>query len=202
MMDSLLDWLRSNESYYAYLVLAASASIEYIIPPFPGDTVTLFGVFLCVTAGYRLWWVYLVITAGSVAGGMLSYGAGRWLVASDTRLDAWVSHPKSRRAIEVLKQRFQKQGPMYLALNRFLPMLRAFFFLAAGIAKMPVGQTIFFGALSALAWNGLIGAAGYSGGANWDKLQLLYKQYTVIVFAGLVLALLVWLLVRKLRSEH
>ena len=47
-----------------------------------------------------------------------------------------------------------KRGNWYLAANRFLPALRAFFFVGAGLANMPLRAVIFWGGLSAAVWNG------------------------------------------------
>lgn len=168
------------------------------MPPFPGDTVTLFGVFLAVTAGYRIALVYAVLTLGSVLGGVLSYGVGLWLGAEEVRLGQWVKSPRLHRALSVVRTRFEKHGAVYLAVNRFVPVLRGVFFIAAGVARMRLWQVALYGLISALAWNALIVAVGYSVGANWHKLQALYHHYTLLVLTGLgIIALGWWLRTRR-----
>ncbi|MCB9709352.1 MAG: DedA family protein [Myxococcales bacterium] len=200
-LTALLEWLRTHEGPGGYGFLGLSAMLEYVVPPFPGDTVTLFGVFLAVTAGYSMVWVYLMLTAGSVMGGVLSYGIGLWLGAEEGRLGRWVSNPRLRRGVTVVRQRFERRGAIYLAVNRFLPVLRGVFFIAAGMARMRLWQVVVYGLISALAWNGLIVAVGYSVGANWQALYSLYHQYTLAVVAVLALLLLGWWLLKRWRRD-
>ena len=71
---------------------------------------------------------------------------------------------------------------MYLVINRFLPALRAFFFVAAGMIRMPVWQVLLYGGLSALAWNALILAVAWTVGDNWQALQRIFQRYTTVTF--------------------
>lgn len=71
---------------------------------------------------------------------------------------------------------------MYLAVNRFLPALRAFFFVGAGLSRMNVVTVIVFGGLSAAVWNALLMAIGYAVGSNWEVLRELAERYTVATF--------------------
>jgi membrane protein DedA with SNARE-associated domain len=82
---------------------------------------------------------------------------------------------------------------MYLAVNRFLPALRAFFFVGAGLSRMRPGAVLLYGGLSALVWNALLLGVGYAVGNNWDALRDLAERYTVatlilvaVVVAGIV----------------
>jgi membrane protein DedA with SNARE-associated domain len=68
---------------------------------------------------------------------------------------------------------------MYLVFNRFLPALRAFFFLGAGLSRMSAGSVMIYGGISALIWNALLMGAGYAVGSNWDLLRDLVERYTV-----------------------
>lgn len=196
-VEALLKWLEGHEGPGGYVCLGLAALLEYVVPPFPGDTVTLFGVFLAVSAGYSTAWVFVALTSGSVLGGVVSYGIGLWLGAEEGRLGQWVSNAKLRRGITVVRERFEKRGAIYLALNRFLPVLRGVFFIAAGVARMQLWQVVVYGLISALAWNGLIVAVGYSVGANWQSLQSLYHQYTLGVVAALALLVLGWWLIKR-----
>jgi membrane-associated protein len=87
---------------------------------------------------------------------------------------------------------------MYLAVNRFLPALRAFFFVGAGLSRMNAGPVIVFGGISAALWNALLMAVGYAVGNNWEVLSGLAERYAaamlifvVIVVVG-VIARFVW----------
>ncbi|MCZ7682066.1 MAG: hypothetical protein M5U28_26035 [Sandaracinaceae bacterium] len=79
MMEDLFAWLQRSEGPLAYLVLAAANAIEYVFPPFPGDSITLFGIALAAGSGYGLAWVYVALNLGALGGGMTTYAIGRWI---------------------------------------------------------------------------------------------------------------------------
>ncbi len=191
--DPIFEWLEAHEGPLAYLVLALAALLEYVFPPLPGDVIALFGTFLAATAGYSGLLVYLALTLGALGGGMLAWAFGRWLGPEPERWPRLLRGPRTRRAIGNVLDRFERHGAAYLALNRFVPALRGFFFVAAGMRQMPAPTVAFWGGLSAAAWNGLILAVGYAAGTQWETLQLLLERYTwgavmvvtlVVVVAG------------------
>ena len=71
------------------LVLGLAAMLEYLVPPFPGDTITLLGGVYAVRGEHPWPLVFLIITAGSVAGAAINYWFGTWLAR---RFEA---HPQS-----------------------------------------------------------------------------------------------------------
>jgi membrane-associated protein len=77
---------------------------------------------------------------------------------------------------------------MFLAVNRFLPALRAFFFVGAGLSRMSAGPVIVFGGISAALWNALLMALGYAVGNNWEALSELAERYTAATLILIVLA--------------
>jgi membrane protein DedA with SNARE-associated domain len=192
MLDDLLDYLRDEEGPLAYVLLAVASCLEYVFPPFPGDTVVLFGAFLAATAGYHPLLVYAVLTGGSMVGASGTYAVGRLVFAKREQLPAFLQTRRARWALDRLDEQFRRYGAAYLAVNRFLPAMRAFFFVGAGIAGMPFGRVLFFGGLSACAWNALILAVGYSVGANWDRLQAIFDRYTAIAVVVLVVLAAIW----------
>jgi membrane protein DedA with SNARE-associated domain len=87
-----------------------------------------------------------------------------------------------------------------VALNRFVPGVRALFFVAAGMARLRPGRVLLFGLLSAAAWNALVFGAGWAMGANLDRLKSLASTYTRIAW-GVVGLIVVALLVGWLRQR-
>lgn len=189
-MDELLAWLQVNEGPLAYAVLAAAALIEYVIPPFPGDTVSLFGVFLASTAGFHIGWVYLSLNVGALAGGMTAYGFGRWWAnVRIGRQPRFLRSQQARRAIDAILTRFDRHGAAYLALNRFVPAFRGFFFVAAGLVRIPAWKVALWGTVSALVWNALILALGWVVGAEFETLEGYVSTYSYVALAVIAVAI-------------
>ena len=179
MLDEFLHTLEQGPRHWAYLLVAASAGVEYVFPPVPGDTVALFAVALAVRAQLHWFAVYLSMTAGALFGGLGAWGFGVWLANHEDRWPRFLKTPTAARALDAVRRGYDEHGAMYLAVNRFLPALRAFFFVGAGLSRMPVTAVIVYGGISALLWNAVLMGVGYLVGNNWDVLQDLAERYTV-----------------------
>jgi membrane protein DedA with SNARE-associated domain len=196
--EQIIAFLTGGQSAVGFAVLFTSAMVEYVFPPFPGDTVTLFGAFLAVNRGWNVSLVFTVVTLGSVTGAAIDYSVG--LKLSKRPLEELSGRAlKARKKVEPILDQFRRHGPIYVAVNRFLPGIRAFFFVAAGMARMPVKKVLFWGAVSAALWNILIIGAGFAIGKNWQRLLDLLRTYTALawVAVGLVALFVVYKLIRR-----
>lgn len=203
MIEDLLRWLEQSEGPLTYLALTLAGAIEYVVPPFPGDTVTVFGTVLAGTAGYSAVLVYLCITGGAIGGSLIAYGFGLWVGRHEDRWPRWLRGGKTAERIHTVIHRFEKHGAAYLAVNRFLPAFRAVFFVAAGMAELPVWKVVVFGGLSAAVWNAGILALGWAVGHNFEELRDIVEQYTVwsLAVVGLVVVAFVVRWIWQKRSE-
>jgi len=185
-LTEILEAVREWPPVITYLVLFAGSLIEYIVPPVPGDTIVVAGAVLVGAFGWSVWPVFLVVTAGAVVGATADFYIGKWLVSSG-RIEKMGTGSKA--AIYDLVNRFERHGPWYLAINRFLPGVRAFFFIAAGLAQLKLSVVLFWSTLSAIAWNALLVAAGMALGSNLEKLEEYLSRYQAVMWVviGLVL---------------
>ncbi len=187
---------------YALLVLFGASLVEYVFPPFPGDAVTLLGAFYAVQGVLSLPLVFLVVTAGSVAGAAIDYGIGRRLGrAAERRLPGEnAKHPwASLDRLHVFEARYRRHGDLFILVNRFLPGIRGFFFLAAGASGMPFRRVMILGAVSAGVWNALLLAAGFAVGENLDQLIDLSRTYSALVWTGIGIAAAAYVAYRVVR---
>lgn len=204
-MDELLDILNQGEGIVAYLVLFVSAAIEYLFPPFPGDTVTLFGAFLITARGWNPLAVLASVTAGSLVGAAADYAIGVSLARDRGRTPrTWIGRrwQRGRKRAAPLVERLRQRGASYIVINRFLPGIRAFFFIAAGMAKLPLRSVLGYAALSALLWNVLIIVVGAAIGASWERLYALFRAYSTVVWIVLCLAAIALVIRAWIRSRR
>jgi len=190
MLDEFLHTLEHGPHYWAYALVLAAAAIEYIFPPVPGDTVALFAVALAVRAQLSWVLVYLAMTLGALLGGLAAWGFGLWLANHEESWPSFLRTPGATRALDALRRGYEQHGAMYLVVNRFLPALRAFFFVGAGMSRMNVGPVIVFGGISAALWNALLMGVGYAVGNNWDVLRDLAERYAVGTLILVVIAVI------------
>lgn len=204
--DFLIAFISDQNSPVGLAVLAAAAMLEYLFPPFPGDTITLFGAVLITAYGWSFWGVFGAVLLGSIAGSMGVFHLGEWL--RQRRGRGPVYHPARWAVLDRLVARFHRHGAAWLVLNRFLPGIRSLFFVAAGMADMRAPAVLFYASISAALWNlGLI-ALGSTLGANFDTLQLWLRRYNLGIWSVLAaiaagLALRAgWRLLRARRRRH
>jgi membrane-associated protein len=192
--QQLIEMVERSRGPVGLLLLAGCAFLEYLFPPFPGDLVVVFGAFLVTSKGWSAPGVFGAVLAGSMLGFMLTFFAGRWLHKTEARwVSGWLG--RARPKIDRLVDRFSRHGALYIAINRFLPSVRALFFVAAGMAQLSPWKVLAFGALSAALWNAMLFALGATVGKEWSSLQSIFVTYGEIAWGLLALLGLV-LLVR------
>jgi len=190
VLDEFLHTLEHGPQYWAYTLVVAAAAVEYIFPPIPGDTVALFAVALAVRAQLHWVFVYLAMTFGALLGGLAAWGFGVWLANHEDSWPSFLKTPGATRALDAVRRGYEQHGAMFLTVNRFLPALRAFFFVGAGLSRMSAGPVVVFGGISAALWNALLMAIGYAVGNNWEALSDLAERYTAATLILIVLAVI------------
>jgi len=178
LIREFLRWAADLPDLLFFLTLFSGALLEYVFPPFPGDMVTAFGAIL-ITQGKKFLTVFLGVNLGSAGGFLLDYLFGLWLSNPNRRFRQWGPRwEKMGRGIDRIARGFDRHPELYLVVNRFLPGIRALFFVAAGFARVKVWKVLLYGMLSAVVWSLLLIAAGYLVGKNLDRLLLWLNRYT------------------------
>jgi membrane protein DedA with SNARE-associated domain len=188
---------------YAPFILFFASCIEYVFPPFPGDLVVVFGAWYAVQGQISWPATFLWVTAGAIVGSWIDYRIGAWLAPRIARRAAEGGHPFAEK-LAIFEVSYRRWGGWLLVLNRFMPGIRAFLFVAAGASGIPLRKVLLLGALSACAWNALLLSAGAFAARNVDELLRLFQNYTTAswaVLAAIALVLLVRGLVRRRRGS-
>ena len=197
-MDWLTDWLigfASDRNHPAgFALLAGAALLEFLFPPIPGDTITLLGAALISGFGWSWAGVVAAILCGALAGAASNFYIGRRLRARG----------QSRPSVERIMARFERHGPAYLLINRFIPGVRAVAFVAAGMSQMRARDVFLYGGTSVVLWNGLLITIGAAIGANFEALKSWLHQYTTwawVALGSVAVLLIAWRLVRRWRRR-
>ena len=117
--NQLIDLIARNHNTLGLGILCLSACIEYLFPPFPGDTITVFGAFLVARRGWSGPAVFGAVTVGSAIGCMLDYAFGRWLGKTEERWAQRAPRPLSpadrfaRRALLAPRRPVHRHQPLH-----------------------------------------------------------------------------------------
>lgn len=201
-VDNAIRFFIEQNQAAALCVLSAVSALEYVVPPVPGDVSTFAAAFLVSIYSWPLLPVFLAVIAGSLAGVSVNYwiGAlinrnrGEWMLKFHKGEDV-------RRHIEAILDKFNRHGIVLIAVNRFIPGIRALFFVAAGMAGIPLPKVLFYSLVSAIVWNSLIFVLGYYAGTNIELFKSIVSDYFtaiwVVIAATAALLFLRYLLKRR-----
>lgn len=163
-------------------ILFLGSLVEYVFPPFPGDTLVVLGAWYAVN-GQISWPVaFAATTCGAVLGAWIDYRVGVALGAALEK-GALRRGPLTLDHVRRVEAGYARWGAWFLLANRFLPGIRAFLFVGAGAARLPVGKVLLWGGISAAAWNALLLLAGAFLVKNVDEFVHLLERYTVAAWS-------------------
>ncbi len=156
------------------LFVFGSALLEYLFPPYWGDTFVLLGFFLAGQGAVPPAAVFAAAMAGSVLGSIAAYQLGRrYGMAVTRRLTSRRRQPADRRSLQSLFQRF---GEKLLLVNRFLPVIRGVMLYSAGALRLPRRPVFIYCTLSNLAFVSLLMWAGLWTAGSWLEIQAAFRQ--------------------------
>jgi membrane protein DedA with SNARE-associated domain len=199
MEQPFLHLLQTQALPIAFVVLFFASIIEYVFPPFPGDTIFLFGAFLAGRDILPIWLVYCSGSLGSLAGSLGIYALGR-SKGRDYFIRKNFSFFSADR-VRALEKRFARWGGVIIAANRFAPGFRPFFFVAAGIARMPALAVAAYSLVSIAAWNFGIFYLGYHLGQRWEEMKAFVRVYSTVVFVFIAAAVVIYVVIKVIGAR-
>ena len=183
---SFIDYVNNLPLALRLVTVALASTIEYVFPIFPGDTVVLMAGFLSAQGALGLLELSVAVLLGTLLGCTITYSIGR-AVANGQIGRHWIDKIASKQALARWHAWFHRWGYFLILANRFFVGIRSFFFVAAGLYRLPFGIVLLCGAISAIIFNGLIVALGYFLGNNVDMILNILHNYTRLVYVILAL---------------
>ena len=167
----------------------------------PGDTLLFFTGVLVVGGAIPqpLWLVSVLIALSAVLGDQVGYGIGRR--SGPPIFDRRESGLFSRTSVTRTRQFFDRFGPLAVTLARFVPVVRTFAPVAAGVGTMNRRTFTVFNALGAVVWAGAITLLGFAL-AHIPGVTAFVSRYIDIVLIGIVVVSVVPVLVRIIVSRR
>jgi membrane protein DedA with SNARE-associated domain len=176
---SFLAFLNEQPPAWIYFFLFFGAFMENVTPPIPGDTLIVFGAYLAGVGIIGVWPAYFAMWAGSVLGCLLVYGLAFW-----KGRDFFLKFKFKFATEEHLDQAeawFTRYGDKIVIFNRFLPTVRIFVGIVAGMSRMnPVRMTLYV-LFGTFLWNSLLVYFGLKVGENWGLVIDVMKAYNRVV---------------------
>lgn len=150
----------------------------------PGDYLLfLTGVFVGTkVVAFTIVTVMLYLFLAAVFGSMTGFLFGRYFGSNlENRPDRWYFKKKH---VESTHDFFEKYGNQALIISRFLPYIRTFAPILAGISKMNYPKYLFLNITGAALWVGLLVGGGYFFGVQFPWI-INYVHYVILFFLAI-----------------
>lgn len=178
MMESILSWL----SHYGYTGLFMLLVLGIVGLPIPDETLLVFSGYLISTGRLHPLPTFLAGFAGSMCGISLSYTIGRTLGHRFVLRYGRFFHITAER-VERVHGWFQRVGEWLLTIGYFIPGVRHFTALVAGMSELEYRTFALFAYAGAAIWVSSFLCIGYFVGENWRAAIELVHRYTLL-FVG------------------
>ena len=154
-LDALVRW-------GGYVVLAAIVFTEtgLLIGFFlPGDSLLITAGLVAATGALDIWWLNVLLAAAAVGGDSVGYAIGARIGPRlFTREKSWLFNP---RHIVRTREFYERHGAKTIVIARFVPIIRTFAPVVAGVGQMPYRRFLFYNVAGGVGWVLSMTWAGY-----------------------------------------
>jgi membrane-associated protein len=163
----------------------------------PGDYLLFVAGWLCSTGSFSVSIYSLILSLigagilGNFTGYWFGYRTGRALFNKSDSLFF------KKEYIAVAEQFYAKHGGMALVLGRFLPIIRTFAPIFAGVVKLDLKKFTFYNIVGSVAWVNIFTLLGYFLGRRFPQL----KDYIEYIIIALIILTTIPLLIALFRKK-
>jgi membrane-associated protein len=163
----------------------------------PGDSLLFIAGILCESQFEMSVWVLVVmLVVAATAGTTVGYGFGRW--AERYLKNRRENFFYKKRYLDMAQEFYQKYGMMAFVLGRFLPVVRTFVPILAGMVRIAFGRFFFFNLVGASVWIVVMVLAGHLLGKRFPTIV----DHLELIVAGMILITTIPLVVSWLRQRN
>lgn len=198
-MHNLFDltYLITNYGYVGILVIVFLESGVFF--PLPGDSLLFTAGLLAHELGFSVILLAFLVFLAAFLGGIVGYYIG-------TKLDFLYNYSLFRK---IFKKKYtdeahkflEKHGLSAMILSRFVPIVRTFLPIVAGMVRMNYLDFLKYSFLGSIIWSSVFVFGGYFLGQSFPQIQD-YLLYVVIIIVLVSLLPGVYHLSKRRKNEH
>ena len=178
-LDALIQW-----GGYLLLVAIVFAETGLLIGCFlPGDSLLITAGLLAAAGHLNIWWINALLIAAAIIGDSVGYAIGARLGPHIfTREKSLLFNPQ-----HVVRTRrfYEKYGPKTIVIARFVPIIRTFAPVLAGVGVMEYRRFLTYNVVGGIGWVASMSWAGYRLGQAVPNIS---KHMHVLVIEIIVLS--------------
>ena len=170
---------------YAILFLVIFAETGLVVFPFlPGDSILFIAGTVVANADLNIHVLAVVLVAAAILGDTINYSVGHYIGPKvyDRPDSRWFKQAHLRRT----HMFYEKYGGVTIIIGRFVPMIRTFAPVLAGVSGMSYRKFLAFNVIGAVAWIASLAYAGYLfGNIPWVKQNLSFIVVGIVIVSVL-----------------
>ncbi len=184
-----------------YAGAAGLMALESMIAPVPSEAVMPFVGFQVADGKWNLWLAILATSAGSLAGSLASYWMG-WFGGKALVLKVGKYLLLNKSDLERTERFFHaRQGILTIFISRFIPVIRHFISIPAGMGRAPLGPFIAVSLIGATIWNTFLLICGMKLREHWPIVQKYSHQADIVIVLACA-AIFVWFVRQRLKARE
>ncbi|MEP7196995.1 MAG: DedA family protein [Saprospiraceae bacterium] len=185
-VDKHLIELTTQYGFYIYIILFAILFCEtgfVVTAILPGDSLLFAAGALASSGNLKIVEVIIFMIVGAILGNQLNFYIGRWLGPRlEVRNFKWIN----REYINRTHKFYEKHGGKALIIGRFLPIIRTFVPLVAGIGKMNAAKFLLYNIFGAIVWIIPLTLLGYLFG----NIPFVKNNFTIVILIIIIVSAL------------
>lgn len=155
-----------------------------LFPILPGDSLLFTGGLLAAGGTLSIWTLLVAVPLVAIAGDQTAYFIGRGI--GPALFDKEDSRFFKKRYVTESHEFFERHGPFTIILARFVPIVRTFTPVIAGVSKMRYPVFLGFDIIGGIAWGAGITLLGYFLGNIEFVKKNLELMILLIVFLSII----------------
>jgi len=184
-LDRHLSAIIQQYGAWTYGILFAVIFIEtgFVIMPFlPGDSLLFAAGTFAALKALNIIWVIALLAAAAVLGDTVNYWVGHYVGPRVFYKEK--SRVFKKEYLDRTHAFFEKYGGKTIIIARFVPIVRSFAPLVAGIGRMSYGKFIAYNVVGGIGWVVLLTGAGYFFG----NIPLVRKNFSLAILAIIIIS--------------
>ena len=192
-LDDLIRW-----GGYAVLVGIVFTETGLLVGFFlPGDSLLVTAGLVAAAGGLNVWWINGLLIVAAVVGDSVGYAIGARIGPRlFTREQSLLFNP---RHVERTRRFYARHGAKTIVIARFVPIIRTFAPVVAGVGQMPYRSFLFYNVAGGVGWVTSMTWSGYLLGRAIPNIADYAHVVAIVVIVVSVIPIVVEILKERRR---
>ena len=183
---------------YGYIGITFLIALENLIPPIPSEVILSFSGFISKSTDLNIFLIIIFATLGSLIGAIVLYYLAYFIGLNLLNFKFFKICGLKKEKTEKSMKHFQKNGYKSIFFGRFIPIIRSFISIPAGLSKMNIRLFLVLTWIGSFIWNTIFVIAGFILQDNWDTLANFFEKYSIFIF---LIAIILYIIIKRHKSK-